>query len=83
MTTLAIIEAKYIGGYVIDLLFSDDSRRRIDFEHFLTSAKHPLTRSYLNLDKFTQFKLVNGDLDWNDYELCVPLAQLYRGELRH
>jgi hypothetical protein len=27
------------------------------------------------------FTLRDGDLDWNDYELCFPIADIYEGHL--
>ena len=80
---VTIVDATYIEGYKLDIQFSDGTHRQVDFENFLKSAKHPLTRSYLDLPKFQQFRVVNGDLDWNDLELCVPIHQLYNGKVVH
>lgn len=82
-TSLFIKSANYISGYIIEIYFSDDTVRRVDFERFLKSAKHPTTRSYLDLKKFQQFRVIEGGLDWSDFDLCIPLHQLYSGEVEH
>ena len=81
--SLFIKNAYYISGYTIEIYFSDGTVKRIDFERFLKSSKHPATRSYLDLKKFQQFRVIEGGLDWNDFDLCIPLHQLYSGEVEH
>ena len=51
------------------------------FEPFLRRPKHSQIQSYLNLERFQQFQIVDRNLDWNDFELCFPLMGLYGGEL--
>lgn len=81
--SLLIKRANYISGYITEIYFSDGTVKRVDFERFLISAKHPVTRSYLDLKKFRQFRVIEGELDWNDFDLCIPLHQLYSGEVEH
>lgn len=80
---LFIKRANYISGYTIEIYFSDGTVKRVDFERFLKSAKPPATRSYLDLKKFQQFRVIEGELDWNDLDLCNPLHQLYSGKVKH
>lgn len=80
---LFIKNANHISGYIIEIYFSDCTVKQVDFERFLKSAKHPATRSYLDLKKFQQFRVIEGDLDWNDLDLCIPLHQLYSGKVEH
>jgi hypothetical protein len=80
----AIIEikrAEYIGEYKLRLQFSDGQERLVDFEPFLLDSSNPLIRKYLDLEKFKQFTLEYGDLQWNDYDLCFPVADLYEGRI--
>ncbi len=81
--SLFIKNANYINCYIIEIYFNDSTVKRVDFERFLKSAKHPATRSYLDLKKFQQFRVIEGDLDWNDFDLCIPLHQLYPREVEH
>jgi len=76
-----LTEALYHQGYQLTLQFSDGSERVVDFEPFLRRSKHPQIQSYLNPDRFKQFQIVDGNLDWNDFELCFPLMDLYTGKI--
>lgn len=72
-------KAEYLNGYKIKLTFQDHKTRTIDFRHFLENAQNPMTRKYLDINKFKEFSIEYGDLVWNDYELCFPIADLYQG----
>jgi hypothetical protein len=78
---LAIAKAQYLKAYRIRLTFSDETVKVIDFKEFLKSAKNPMTRKYLDLKKFKNFRVEYGDLVWGDYELCFPIWDLYSGEI--
>ena len=78
-----IIQANYLGGYNIELKFGDGTRQNVNFEPFLKKSMHPEIRSYLNLEKFKQFRVEYGDLIWGDYELCFPVKDLYANQISH
>ena len=42
---------------------------------------HPEVRKYLNEDKYRQFKIIDGNLNWNDYDMIFPLEDLYNGKI--
>ena len=69
--------AEYVEGYKVRLCFSDAQERIVDFGPFLQSSLNPMIRKYLNLDEFKCFSVEHGDLHWNDYDLCFPVADLY------
>ena len=78
----AVIEVtgvEYISGYALRLRFSDGFERNIDFEPFLRRSGNPMIRAYLKPEKFRNFRLEHGDLVWDDYGLCFPIADLYEG----
>lgn len=76
-----IEEANYIERYKLRLLFSDKSEKVVDFEPFLSNSLNPMIRKYLDIDIFKQFTVEYGDLFWDDYDLCFPIADLYKGEI--
>ena len=76
-----IEEAKYIVGYKLQLLFSDGKAPIVDFEPFLRNSLNPQIKKYLAFDKFLNFSVEYGDLFWNDYDLCFPIADLYEGRI--
>lgn len=78
---IAIEKAEYQQEFQIKLLFSDKSEQVVDFAEVLQTAKNPMTRKYLDLDKFKQFTVEYGDLMWNDYEMCFPTWDLYRNAI--
>ena len=78
---IEIKSAKYIGDYAIRVFFVDGSERLIDFKSFLESSLHPSIRKYLDEKKFKQFKIVEGNLNWNDYDLIFPIDDLHKGNI--
>ena len=78
---IEIISARYIGDYAIRIVFNDETNRLVDFRPFLESSLHPSIRKYLNETMFKDFKIVNGNLNWNDYDMIFPVEDLYKGEL--
>ena len=78
---LEIRSAKYIGDFAIRISFNDGVNRLIDFKPFLESSLHPSIRKYLDEDRFIKFDLIDGNLNWNDYDLIFPIDNLYEGKL--
>jgi hypothetical protein len=81
MVIISVDKADYIGDYKIKLTFSDGLERLIDFSGFLTNAKNPMTRKYLDKKLFKKFSIDYGDIIWNDYEMCFPIWSLYEGKI--
>ena len=79
---ITIKKVKYSGEYKLSLLFNDDTEQTVDLYPFLTNSLNPLIRKYLDLNKFIKFKLESGDLQWNDYDLCFPIADLYENNIK-
>ena len=80
----AVVEIKsveYVSDYKLYLHFSDGRERLVDFEPFLHNSLNPMIRAYLDLEKFKKFSMECGDLHWNDYDLCFPIANLYEGRI--
>lgn len=78
---VSIEKAEYKGDYVIHLRFTDGVERNIDFSNFLQNAKNPMTKKYLDKELFKSFRIVYGDLVWNDYEMCFPIWDLHEGKI--
>ncbi len=78
---VSIEKAEYKGDYVIHLRFSDGVERNIDFSNFLQNAKNPMTKKYLDKELFQSFRIVYGDLIWDDYEMCFPIWDLHEGKI--
>ncbi|OQX72854.1 MAG: hypothetical protein B6D64_14635 [Bacteroidetes bacterium 4484_276] len=74
-----VTEAEYIPPYKIRLWFSDGVEQIVNFGPFLKKSHHPEIKKYLNQDMFKGFSIANGRLDWNDYDLCFSMQDLYEG----
>ena len=79
---ITIISAEYIGEYKIKLSFNDNTIQVVDFFTFLNSSLNPLIRKYLDKQEFGKYKIDNGDLEWNDFDLCFPIADLYENNIK-
>lgn len=80
-TLIEIDDAKYNGNFAIKIKFNDGIERLVDFKPFLLKSLHPSIKKYLNEEKFKDFEIVDGNLNWNDYNLIFPVADLYEGNV--
>jgi len=78
---IEIKSAQFIGDYAIRVSFSDGFTRLVDFKPFLEKSLHPSIRKYLDEVKFKDYKIIDGNLNWNDYDLIFPIEDLYEGKL--
>ena len=62
MSRLYITEAKDAGNLMVDLLFSDQTSRRVDIGDFIRRHPHPQYNKYLDPRKFNHFVLENGNI---------------------
>jgi hypothetical protein len=76
---LKIESAKYLSDYAIRIIFSNGTDKLIDFKPFLLKSLHPSIKKYLDEEKFSNFNLIDGNLNWNDYDLIFPIWDLYKG----
>jgi hypothetical protein len=77
--SIEINSAIYIGDYAIRIFFNDGVCKLVDFKSFLEKSTHPSIKKYLDESKFKEFLIVDGNLNWNDYDLIFPIADLYQG----
>ena len=78
---LKIDSAKYLSDYAIRIRFSDGKEKLVDFKPFLSKSLHPSIKKYLDENKFSNFSLIDGNLNWNDYDLIFPISDLYNGQI--
>jgi hypothetical protein len=73
--------AEHAGDFSIRLTFSDATQRIVDFAPFLRQSRNPMIQAYLDPGAFLRFAVRDGDLVWDDYDLCFPIADLYEGRV--
>jgi hypothetical protein len=77
---IKIESAKYISGYKLEITFSDNTVKIVDFELFLAHNTHPQWSKYEKIDNFKKFKIENGNVVWvKDWDLIFPINQLHNG----
>jgi hypothetical protein len=80
-SNIKIESVKYLSDYALRVRFNDDTEKLIDFKPFLTKAVHPSIRKYLNETNFSKFRVIDGNLNWNDYDMIFPIWDLYTGNI--
>jgi hypothetical protein len=80
-TAIDVVRVERGSGYKLKLSFSDGIERVINFEPFLRRSRNPMIRIYLDPQKFANFRIEYGNLVWDDYELCFPIADLYENNI--
>jgi hypothetical protein len=78
---IEVKEARYIGDHAIRVFFTDGSEQLVDFKPFITRSQHPSVKKYADERLFAAFDIVHGNLNWNDYELIFPVADLHEGKI--
>jgi hypothetical protein len=73
--------AEHAGDFKLRVAFNDGAQRTVDFAPFLRQSRNPLIQAYLDPVAFARFTVRDGDLIWDDYGLCFPIADLYEGRL--
>ena len=84
LTETAVIfveRAEHAGDFKLRLAFNDATQQVVDFGPFLRQSRNPLIQAYLDPTAFARFSVTDGDLIWDDYDLCFPIADLYEGHV--
>lgn len=79
-----LIEIKYgvyVGNFAIHLVFNDGKECIVNFKSFIESSLHPSIQKYKDENIFRKFDIIDGNLNWNDYDLIFPLEDLYEAKL--
>lgn len=79
--SLSVDSAKYLGEFRIEIIFSDGIESVVDFQCFLEKSSHPEIKKYLDQELFADFQVINGNINWNDYDLIFPISSLRKGEI--
>ena len=72
---------KHVGKYKLNIVYSDGKEQTVDFESFLRHSQHSEIQKYLNLKKFKDFTLKDGELMWGDFDLIFPIIDHYKNTI--
>ena len=79
---IIIADAVYLRDYKIKIFFKDKTVKVVDFKEFLFNEYvHPIYKRYRKLSVFKKFDVIDGNLNWYDYEMIFPVEQLYAGKI--
>ena len=78
---IQVKSAQYIGDFAIRVLFSDGCKKLVDFKPFLENSLHPSIQKYLTENVFKEYQIVDGNLNWNDFDMIFPIEDLYNGKI--
>ena len=81
MSALFVKKTKHVTSHFLDIEFSNDESRIINFAPFIFSAGHPDYERYKTEAGFLMFKIEDGNLNWDDYTMIFPVEDLYSGKL--
>jgi hypothetical protein len=63
------------------VVFADGARRVIDFKPFLRRFPHPDYDKYQKVSGFKRFKVIDGNIDWDDDTMSFNPESLYAGKI--
>lgn len=78
---LKIESAEYLIDFAFRIKFTDGREKYVDFKPFLTKSLHPAIQKYRDESEFKKFSIIDGNLNWNDYDLIFPIWDLYNGKI--
>lgn len=82
MKTISVIEANYINGHSLEIIFNDRKRTQVDFSVFFETNSHPQYNKYRKIENFKKFKIENGNVVWGkDWDMIFPVYDLYKGKI--
>ena len=84
MKSISVKEAKYIDGFKVELLFSDNNKKVVDFSVFFETHSHPQYNKYKKPANFKKFTIENGNVVWGkDWDMIFPVYDLYKGKIKN
>jgi len=78
----SVVSATHLKGHCLEVEFSDGSQRLINFDPFLKRFRHPDLDRYKKISEFKKFKIIDGNINWHDYNMIFEPESLYKGEIR-
>jgi hypothetical protein len=79
--SINIQSVEQVGDHRLRLYFDDGTEQTVDFFPFLSHARHPEIRAFLDPARFSDYRLEYGELVWGDHALCFPIMDLYRNRI--
>jgi hypothetical protein len=83
MSELFIVKVRHVTEHKLEIEFNDSHVSIVDFAPFIFGrddifgSGHPDYDVYKDISRFLSFKLVDGNLNWDDYRMIFYIETLY------
>ncbi len=81
MSELSVKAVRHLKSHILEITFSDGYVSNVDFAPFIFSDGHPDYEKYKSEKGFLTYKVIDGNLNWDDYTMIFPVEDLYKGKL--
>lgn len=81
MLDLRVTSIEQLGSHTLKLLFNDGHVSVINFLPYITNHKNEMVTDYIDSTLFNGYKLDNGNVNWNDYDMIFSVNDLYDGKI--
>ncbi len=79
---IIVVRAEHVENYKLEILFSNDKKKLVDFSTFLDLHSYPQYNKYKKESNFKKFKIENGNVVWGkDWDMIFPVDELYKGKI--
>jgi len=81
MSELLVTNTNHLTGHILEIIFNDGHKSIVDFAPFIFSAGHPDYELYKKQSYFLNYKIEDGNLNWDDYTMIFPIEELYNNKI--
>jgi uncharacterized protein DUF2442 len=81
MLELSIKTVKHETGHILNIEFNDGHSTAVDFAPFIFSTGHPDIEKYKSIDNFLTYQIIDGNLNWDDYNMIFSIEDLYHNQI--
>lgn len=81
MLDLSVKSATHKTGHILEIVFSDGHVELVDFSKFIFTSGHPDYDKYKSINEFLKFDIINGNINWDDYQMIFPVEDIYHNRL--
>ena len=82
MSEIFVEKAKHQIGHILEIVFTDGHTSNVDFAPFIFSSGHPDYEPYKRIEHFLAFKIIDGNLNWDDDTMVFPIEDLYNNRIQ-
>ena len=74
---MKIVSFNFLGGFRLELTFSNGLQKVVDLSSFIQNAKNPMTAQFKDPNLFERVNISHGHLSWMDGEMDLSAESLF------